>query len=609
VIAETKRRLPRYRYRPTRPHLFLVTQGCWMDGSGDEPVNSTVSHPFRAMRGGARTFGCIVLALLCVFAPATVTADQKAPDDDVLLKAMVDELNRSMAELVLADLPRPYFIQYRASDRLSHTIDATNGTLLGSNKAHTRTFASRVRVGSYELDNTNVGGSGGARATLPLDDDYIAIRHAIWQATDQDYKNAVETLTRKQAYLREKNIEDRPEDFTPAEPLLVFEPPAKIAFDPKQWEDNANLLSARFIRFPDIQRSNLSLFAGTVNEYIVNSEGSRLRMADTGLHIEINAEIQAQEGMLLSDNLTYIAERMSQLPPVERMLADIDEMCARLMELSKAPTLEHYTGPVLFDPIPAGKVFEALLAEQVCAAPTPLGAGGSWGEDNLEKKLGRRILPRSFQLYDDPIPDLYEGTLLAGHYAYDDEAVRAVRVSIVDDGILENLVAARAPTRKVKQSTGHGRSAGLADARARIGCLYISDTDGLPAGELRQLLIQTAREEGLDFGLRVESMWPGGFAALGRPVYAYKVYVDDGREELVRGLEFLPVRTTILKRILAAGRERQVYNSLSGGTSSIVSPAILLEELDLAKFEEEFDKLPILKSPALRPSERAVHDN
>ena len=87
---------------------------------------------------------------------------------------------------------------------------------------------------------------------------------------------------------------------------------------------------------------------------------------------------------------------------------------------------------------------------------------------------------------------------------------------------------------------------------------------------------------------------------LGDPILAYKVYVEDGREELVRGLEFLPVETRALKHILAAGSERKVYNSTSGTSTSVISPAVLFEELELTKSEEELDKLPILKSPATR---------
>ncbi len=552
----------------------------------------------RSMRNPMRFL--FLLAMGGLSMPVAAHAEETLPDNDVLMKAMVDELGRSMTELVLEDLPRPYFVQFRAEDRLSYTMSAAYGGLLESSTRRTRPFRSRVRVGSYDLDNTNAGRGGGRHASLPLDDDYAAIRHTIWRATDADYKGAVEALARKIAYLEGKTIEDRPAGFTPAEPVHLLEPSAKLGLDRPAWEKRIELLSARFKKHPRIRDSIVRLHAAAANNFIVNSEGTRYRKGDTGVYIEVDAEIQAEDGMLLSDRLRYLGEQVDQLPPVEQMLTDIDEMCTKLVRLAEAPKPDQYTGPVLFEPLAAAKVFEAVFANAICARPVPLGRGGGWGDASLEKKLGLRVLPRSFQAYDNPGSEWFEGVLLAGSYEHDDEAVPATRVSVVEKGVLKGLVASRAPTKKIKKTTGHGRSAGLGDARATIGCLYFSDDHGFSANELHEELIQAARDEGLEYGLRIAAMRPGGYGNLGSPIYAYKVYVEDGREELVRGLEFLPVETRALKRILAAGTERKAYNSIAGVGRSIVSPAILLEELDLKKFAEEFDKPPILKSPATR---------
>lgn len=544
------------------------------------------------------TIVCLLISSIAV-ASVPVPAEETSPHKDTVMRAVVDELTRSMNELVLEDLPPSYFIQYKAQGRLSMGMYSAYGGLLGSDERRERTISSRARLGSYELDNTNFNRSFGARAALPLDDDYGAIRHAVWQVTDRDYKRAVETLTRKMAYLKEKTVVDRPADFSAAQLATAVEPLARIAFDRREWERNVNRLSARFAHHGEIQDSYVSFFAGTVNEWIVNSEGARLRKGDTGIYIEIEADTQAPDGMRLVDSRSYIGEQVAHLPPIEKMLADIDEMCEKLVALTKAPVLEHYDGPVLFDPVAAGKVFEALFADRVCARPIPLGSG-AWGDESLEKKIGRRVLPRSFQVVDDPGPEWFEGTILAGAYTYDDEAVRATRVSLVENGILQTLLSGRAPTRKIKRTTGHGRSVGYADPNAHIGCLYISDDKGMTPEALKHALLEAARDEGLDFGLRITSIEEGGGGVLGNPILTYKVYVDDGREELVRGLEFLPVETRTLKHILAAGIERKVYNITSGVSSSIVSPAVLFEELELTKTEEEFDKLPILQAPATR---------
>ena len=97
-----------------------------------------------------------------------------------------------------------------------------------------------------------------------------------------------------------------------------------------------------------------------------------------------------------------------------------------------------------------------------------------------------------------------------------------------------------------------------------------------------------------------------GPKGLGDPVFVYKVYVDDGREEMVRGCEFGPIKVRDLKDIIAAGNTPTVYNYIGmgmGGTtppSSIIAPAVLFEELELNKIEQEHDKLPILKPPITR---------
>ena len=66
----------------------------------------------------------VVLPFFVVFTPCSAATGDSLPASAVLMKAMVDELDRSVSELTIEDLPRPYFIQYTAEDRLIHTIRA-----------------------------------------------------------------------------------------------------------------------------------------------------------------------------------------------------------------------------------------------------------------------------------------------------------------------------------------------------------------------------------------------------------------------------------------------------------------------------------------------------
>ncbi len=69
----------------------------------------------------------------------------------------------------------------------------------------------------------------------------------------------------------------------------------------------------------------------------------------------------------------------------------------------------------------------------------------------------------------------------------------------------------------------------------------------------------------------------------------------------MRGAEIAHVDLKAFKHVLAAGDKPYVRNSVSGldGTT-VVTPALLFEELDLAKVDRDFDKPPLLPTPLAR---------
>jgi hypothetical protein len=333
--------------------------------------------------------------------------------------------------------------------------------------------------------------------------------------------------------------------------------------------------------------------------------------------------------MKISDNVSYFGSTPQDLPAVEQMLAEVDKLAQRLAEAAKAPVLERYTGPVLLDGLAAAQMFRTLLAEGIAGHVEPIGTQRRMqtGAGTLERKLDQRIISTSFQVYDDPSVRQVGDTHLLGHYSYDDDGVKAERTDLVVDGKLKNMVLSRVPTKKLSGSNGHGRSApGRGEVSAAIGCLFIEDKEGVSDDQLKAQLIEEAKDAGLEYGLRVASVrmasmtssrsdifamfmrmqQRGGQENVGDPIYAYKAYVDDGREELVRGCEFALVKPRDLRDILAGGNVPTVYNYIGLGfagatpATSIVSPAVLFEELELSKIEQEHDKLPILQTPLTR---------
>ena len=119
------------------------------------------------------------------------------------MQAMHAELARSVGELRMDEMDKPYFIAYTVRDTERLGAAASFGALLPSSEGRSRRLSVEVRVGDASFDNTNFrsmaafsSGIGGGRA-LPLKDNVVEIRRQIWLATDAAYKQALQQLGRQ----------------------------------------------------------------------------------------------------------------------------------------------------------------------------------------------------------------------------------------------------------------------------------------------------------------------------------------------------------------------------------------------------------------------------
>jgi len=84
------------------------------------------------------------------------------------------------------------------------------------------------------------------------------------------------------------------------------------------------------------------------------------------------------------------------------------------------------------------------------------------------------------------------------------------------------------------------------------------------------------------------------------PVLLYRVSVADGKEELVRGATFGKMTLRALRDIDCLGDDAKAYPVMQGGTQEIgglVTPSVLLKEIELAKPGKETEKPPLLRNP------------
>ena len=584
--------------------------------------------------------------MLSGFIPASNLSAQQ--QEDILLKALKDEMNRSMEKLQLKDMEKPYYIEYAVEDAETFVIKAVFGAIVESDQDRSRVLRVGLRVGSYDLDNSEfAGGSspysmiGGRPTQLVLEDDYTALRHDMWLATDETYKQALEQLAAKRSFIKTKVQPEEIPDFSREEATKAIAPKRVLTFDQKGWKKALRSLSAIFREFPAIYDSSISLNVRFSHKYFINSEGTVSHQPVNLVSLFVRAATQASDGMGLKHFVPYYGISLEQLAPEKEMAASIRKMAEELTALTSAPVLEGYIGPVLVTGQAASELFAQVLAPQLSGHRPPLmeqeQMAAMMTESKLAARFNRRVLPSFFTVVDDPTQKAYEKHQLIGSYEVDDQGVPARPVTLIERGILKTLLMSRRPRKEISQSNGHGRAMQIGSPSVQIGNLFVQASEGKSFAELKKELVDLCQDQGLTYGLLIKmfdnpsitgrefslssfSMRRGPQQEMVTPpILVYRVYFEDGREELVRGVTVAEMSVRMLRDIVAVGKDYYVNNKLmSGGgimglffsyafrfgqagafgiPTTVIAPSALIEEVELKKPGGAQQKPAFLKHP------------
>lgn len=600
------------------------------------------------------------------FYPMSVRAQAKSTRDTIR-QAMKNEMARNLENLRLENLHRPFFISYTIRDVKTTTVTAVLGAIVQAEENRYRNHAVRVMVGDYDLTDENFLDFSGSsyRNTLlqnadelPIENDYNGIRRALWIATDNVYKSASEQYERKKAAIEQQNISEetkRLKDFTESPILSHTEVPRIFSADKTGWEDKAKELSALFKNYYDIYTSQVRISFYEADVFFINSEGTEIVQPLSLAAVQINASTQAVDGEPLTNNASFYGSVPEDIPSLEVMKKAVQSTAEELGALRTAPVFEgSYTGPVLLEGSAVAELFAQRLftgTNGLLAHRKPMASDTrtdsyirqTMGE-TLEEKMNLRILSRDLSIKAMPNLEDFAGEKLIGSYRVDAEGVRInSEILLVENGMLRSLLSNRTPTSIIEQSNGHERpiigGGYLVSSGLGPSVISVSTSKGKSMKDMKKALLKLAREEGLDYAVHIRKLKPiitgadlrvdpmtwltqgGGrqrAAELSEPILVYRVFVKDGREELVRSVNLGDVTLSALRHIVSASAQRFVYNTLvpavgseevwyayalrvssQGIPSSFIIPhALLFEELDVKNNKRDFSpKLPVVPSP------------
>jgi TldD protein len=548
-------------------------------------------------RNSASRAAAISLVLLAVSPFAAFAQQKQLPADaasDPILRALQAELTRSKAQLKMDNVDSPFYIEYRVFDVEQFDASAAFGALRDQNRTRLRLLRAVVRLGDYKLDSFFNAGQG-ISDILPLDNDELAIRHQVWLATDQAYKRASEAFSNKKAQLKQLNIDQPVDDFAKAEPVVSIGPTAKLEVDPGKWTKMLESATSVYRSDTQIQTFMASLNFTVLSQYFVNTEGTVTRRGSAHYQILLSASEQAPDGMRLERAPQFTANHIEELPTPDEFQKDAVKLVEDMKTLREAPVVEEeYRGPVLFSNDAATDMFFDLVVPNVLGRrPAPGRPARTVGAFASSWKA--RVLPDFISVVDDPTVDTFAGHGLGGSYKVDDEGVPAAPVTVVDKGTLVNYLIGRVPIRDFPVSNGHGRASGNGNTAPAPGNLFFRPAKTSTREELKKQLLDECRTRGLKYGYFVDTLGPRL-----SPRMLYRVWTDDGHEELVRGAVFNELDIRALRSdLVAAGDDPLVSNRTGLPFMTIVSPSVLFDDVEVKRADNTKEKLPDYPAPAL----------
>ena len=582
-----------------------------------------------------------LLALGVALVTLTVSSFAQQLQRDDILAAMEAELQRSMQQLSLGDLARPYYIEYILNTRRATTAHAVLGTIEDVDSGTRATITVRVRVGGQKFDNTNffdvsLGFFGSSddeesfkNRLIPFELSADVLRRELWLATDACYKQAVEIYAKKESTLKNRLRRDTTWDFflmpTGGE-RVDMTPSPQIRID--DLRQRVERLSGIFRNYPAIYQSRVGMEVIPKETYYVNSEGRRMHKTESTVGIEVVATTQADDGMPLAQTYAVYGAQMSDLPTIDSLDRAVRAVAARLATQRTAPIIEPYSGPVLFEGRAAGGIIGQFFAPNLVAQRPPLSEGGFSTNDRsmaFQNKIGARVLPEFLTVRDRPSMTRHGSHSVCGGYSIDDEATPAQDVLLVENGYLRTLLSSRTPTKRINASNGHLRGGGTMFSVLDVSSREPKHT--LSAPDLKKRLLKLVKDRDLPYGIIVRTtidqnlLFTGIIRQLGSdlPVSqgegkiglleAYRIY-PDGREELIRGVEAAGVSAASFKDIIAVSKTQTAHaflapsvvpSFISGGSSyllsTVITPDLLFEDLEVRPLEGDMPKPPVLTNP------------
>ncbi len=540
------------------------------------------------------------ILFLLAFGWATIGQAQ-----DEFLNILDEEITREFEHLSKLRTP-VYFMSYHVSDMNSIVLSSSFGNLMNTNSDHSRLLNIDIKLGNYDSSTDGKSNQYGMRQAIPLPitNSEESIKQTLWMATDIMYKMSsasynpnADASDKTQSGIQKLNPETYYDEELPSDIKSI---------DTKEWIRKLNELSIAFKGNKDYIQGDVILRYVYGKKYFISSEGTKIIQNEVRAEIQIAAAIRSADGEVIPLHQNYFARIPSELPDQELIQSDIERMTKTLTALQTAEKAEPFAGPAIFSGGASGVFFHEIFGHRIEADRL----SSEFDSQTFKDKLGERVLPKFLQVRADPTAKTYNGKHMTGTYKYDDQGVKSKEVTLVENGILKDLLRSRTPLSEGKESNGHARAYYGNSPVSRQSNLIIESSNSKSEESLRKMLIKECKKQDKAFGYYIKQV-SGGYTMTDRfrpnafsiaPTEVYKIYVDGRPDEIVRGVDLIGTPLTMFSEIRATGEDIETFFGYCGAESGYIpvtatSPSLFVRKIETQKKLESNVEQPILEEP------------
>ena len=536
----------------------------------------------------------MIKILMIVFLFSGSASAQLDREEQLIVKAMRDQLAVSMDSLKLGDFPRPNFIEYIYKrgeiSRMRYRKGALYEELIAEPVNLVRAnLVVKDKNGFTNLNFDKKGFAvysrmGGEHDGVAIQTDYDEIRRALWLLSDRQYKSAIRDYEAKMRKKSEPSLSENVKkemelpDFQSLTAVKYYDPFTANPVDVAYWHDLLASVSGIYNNYEGLFDVSASVDFSCGNIYTVNTENTEMRQTSLDVTVHVTITVRNENKQYFSETLSYLGSTAKDMPSKQEILDQTNEAVKLVLALSEAELADkEYVGPAIVD---APAVIEPQLYNSFTASRIPAeGMSYRGNSDNI----GIRFCSSIISMTATPTLKEFNGKKLLGSYAVDADGVKPdAELLLVEKGILKRLLNDRIPTQAIPQATGHLQYDTYVPSMAKVlmpGVLQVNSSVMKSAGKLKSELMNKAKEDGVGHAFIVRRLKNG------TTNWFYKVNVQDGTETLVRGYHLNARDNESLRRIVASSDNKDLfYLKYFGKNNSVISPEeFLFEEVNISK--------------------------